>query len=157
MDVTVRGIEVDDRAAWDELYAGYARFYKTEQTAAMRDRVWGWLSDPANPVRGLVAVDAHDVPVGLAHFRPFHRPLSATIGCYLDDLFVAHAARRSTAAARLLGELERIARAEGWSVVRGITRENNYRARVLYDRFATRTEWVTYDAIPAPVAGTVDD
>ena len=148
MEVTVRPTAERDREAWEELYAGYARFYRVTQTAEMRERVWSWLLDEANPVRGLVAVDEEDRPVGLTHFRPFHRPLSASIGCHLDDLFVTHAARRSPAGALLLREVGRIAAAEGWTVVRGITRENNYRARVMYDRFAERTNWVTYDAVP---------
>ena len=156
MRVSVRPTHPDDREQWDALYAGYARFYRVHQDADMRDRVWGWLHDEANPVRGIVAVsdEATDAVgeagtlVGLAHFRPFHRPLSAAIGCYLDDLFVAHAGRRSAAGSLLLQEVGRIAAAEGWSVIRGITRENNYRARVMYDRFAERTNWVTYDAQP---------
>ena len=149
MRVSIRPIAVDDRTEWDALYAGYARFYRVTQTPAMRDTVWGWLHDPANPVRGIVAVDEETGALaGLAHFRPFHRPLSASIGCYLDDLFVAHAARRSAAASLLLQEVGRIASAEGWTVVRGITREDNYRARVMYDRFGERTSWVTYDATP---------
>ena len=149
MQITVRAVEAEDREAWEVLYAGYARFYRVDQDAAMRARVWGWLMDDNAPVRGLVAVTEEGLLVGLVHFRPFHRPLSASIGCYLDDLFVTHAARRSPAAALLLGEVGRIASDEGWTVVRGITREDNYRARVMYDRFATRTTWVTYDAVPS--------
>ena len=38
-----------------------------------------------------------------------------------------------------------VAEQRGWSVVRWITAENNYRARSLYDRVATKTPWVTYD------------
>lgn len=41
----------------------------------------------------------------LAHFRPFARPLSATIGCFLDDLFVDSARRGAGAADLLLNEL----------------------------------------------------
>jgi hypothetical protein len=33
-------------------------------------------------------------------------------------------------------------------VIRWITAENNYRARGVYDRLATRTNWVTYDLLP---------
>ena len=33
----------------------------------------------------------------------------------------------------------------GWSVLRWITADNNYRARSAYDQVATRTAWVTYD------------
>jgi hypothetical protein len=51
----------------------------------------------------------------------------------VDELF---------AAAKTLG------RERGWSVIRWITAENNYRARGVYDRLATRTNWVTYDLLP---------
>jgi hypothetical protein len=30
-------------------------------------------------------------------------------------------------------------------VIRWITREDNYRARAVYDRIATKTNWTTYD------------
>lgn len=64
------------------------------QTPAIRDTVWSWLMDPAHQVEGLVAVDAAGRPVGIAHFRAFARPLSASTGGFLDDLFVCEAARR---------------------------------------------------------------
>jgi ribosomal protein S18 acetylase RimI-like enzyme len=86
--------------------------------------------------------------IGLAHFRPFARPLSATTGGFLDDLFVAPEARGSGAAEALLAELKAIAGQRGWSVVRWITAEDNARARALYDRVATQTQWVTYDLKP---------
>jgi GNAT superfamily N-acetyltransferase len=56
--------------------------------------------------------------VGLAHYRPFPRPLSATFGCFLDDLFVAPDSRGSGAADLLLAELRLVARESGWSIVR---------------------------------------
>jgi len=33
----------------------------------------------------------------------------------------------------------------GWALVRWITRDNNYRARGLYDRLALRSDWITYE------------
>ena len=36
-------------------------------------------------------------------------------------------------------------RARGWTVIRWITAEDNYRARGLYDRVADKTKWATYD------------
>ena len=41
--------------------------------------------------------------------------------------------------------LEAEGRSRGWTVIRWITAENNYRARGVYDQVATRTPWVTYD------------
>ena len=52
------------------------------------------------------------------------------------------------AADALLGELRRLAVENGWSVVRWITADDNYRGRAKYDQYATRTTWVTYDMAP---------
>ena len=134
----------EDFAAWSELYEGYARFYAVEQTAEMRSRVWGWIQDPDHEVQGLVAEDEGRL-LGLTHFRPFARPLSASVGGFLDDLFVSPDARGSGAAAALIAGVEAEGRRRGWTVIRWITAENNYRARGLYDQVAVRTPWLTYD------------
>ena len=136
-----------DRAAWDRLYAGYADFYDVAQTAAMRDRVWGWLHDSEHEVEGLVAEDGEKL-VGLTHFRAFARPLSATTGGFLDDLFVAPEARGSGAAEALIRAVADEGRLRGWSVIRWITARDNARARALYNRVARQTPWVTYDLTP---------
>jgi ribosomal protein S18 acetylase RimI-like enzyme len=146
--VQIRPVRPSDRAGWDALYQGYAEFYRVTQTPEMRVRVWGWLHDPAQATEGLVAEAGDGRLIGLAHFRPFARPLSATTGGFLDDLFVAPEARGSGAAEALLAELKAIAGQRGWSVVRWITAEDNARARALYDRVATQTQWVTYDLKP---------
>ena len=85
---TVRKVETRDRAQWDALYAGYADFYGVAQSVDMRDRVWAWLHDDAHESIGLVAEGADGQLLGLAHIRPFARPLTATTVCFLDDLFV---------------------------------------------------------------------
>jgi len=135
------------RAAWDRLYAGYAAFYRVTQTPEMRDRVWSWLQDPAHEVKGLVA-ELGGAPVGIAHFRPFARPLSASTGCFLDDLFVDPAARGQRVADALILHLGAMAKERGWSVLRWITADDNYRGRGVYDRLAKRTMWITYDHAP---------
>ena len=145
MGVTIRDVAAGDRAAWDGLYAGYAAFYGVDQTAAMRDAVWGWLMDPGHETCGLVACDDAGDVIGLAHYRAFARPLSASTGGFLDDLFVAPAARGSGAADALIAALREIGRARGWTVIRWITAQDNARARAVYDRVAAATPWVTYD------------
>ena len=144
MMMQIRKPEAGDYAAWSALYAGYAAFYGVAQSDDMRARVWGWIHDPAHEVQGLVAVKDGQL-LGLAHFRGFARPLSASTGGFLDDLFVSEDARGSGAAAALIAGVEAEGRQRGWSVIRWITAENNYRARGLYDQVAGRTPWVTYD------------
>lgn len=136
------------RADWERLYAGYAEFYRVTQTPEMRATVWGWIMDPAHEVKALVAEDASGRALGLAHYRAFARPLSASTGCFLDDLFVAPETRGQRVGEALIEALAALARERGWSVVRWITADDNYRARTAYDRVATRTMWITYDRKP---------
>lgn len=135
------------RAAWDGLYAGYAAFYRVEQTATMRDTVWAWLMDPTHEMHGFGAIDAGGALIGLAHWRIFPRPLRAATGVYLDDLFVAPASRGSGAAPALIEACAEAGRARGATLLRWITADDNYRARTAYDRVAARTMWITYDKV----------
>ncbi|MFB7586191.1 GNAT family N-acetyltransferase [Streptomyces sp. NPDC056169] len=147
-DLKVRAVRAEDFPQWRALYRGYADFYKVEQTEEAAARVWSWVNDPGHEVEALVAEDGDGRLVGLAHYRAFARPLSATTGGFLDDLFVAPESRGSGAADLLLAALRGIAAERGWSVVRWITADDNHRARAKYDRLATRTMWVTYDMTP---------
>ena len=140
----IRGIAQADRSAWDALYAAYADFYRVEQTAEMRAKVWDWLNDPDHEVSGFVA-DKDGTLLGFAHYRAFARPLAAASGLFLDDLFVSEAARGSGAAGALIDAIKAQAADQGHSVVRWITAKDNARARGLYDKVAEATEWVTYD------------
>lgn len=148
MAVNVRPVRPEDHAQWRALYRGYAQFYRVEQTDEAAERVWGWVNDAGHEVNALVAEDGEGTLVGLAHYRPFARPLSATTGCFLDDLFVDPARRGAGAADALLAALQGLAAERGWSVVRWITADDNHRARAKYDQVATRTMWVTYDMAP---------
>lgn len=142
---TIRPVQQADRQGWEALYQGYAAFYKTAQTSEMRDRVWSWLHDPAQQSEGLVAVAPDGALIGLAHYRSYAQPLSASTGGYLDDLFVAPAARGSGAADALINRLCAIGKTRGWTDISWITSENNYRGRAVYDRLAKKTDWLTYE------------
>lgn len=141
----VRAPSATDRAAWERLYAGYADFYNVVQTAEMRAAVWGWIHDPTCEVEGFVATDSADQVIGLAHFRAFRRPLSASVGGFLDDLYVDPNARGSGAAQALIAAVRATGQERGWTVIRWITAADNARARAAYDKLAVATPWVTYD------------
>jgi len=142
--VAIRAVSANDHADWAALYAGYAAFYGVAQTEAMRATVWGWLMDANHGTEGLVAVLDGRV-VGITHYRAFARPLSASVGGFLDDLFVGPEARGSGAAEALIAGVADVGRKRGWTLIRWITAEDNYRARGLYDRVAEKAKWVTYD------------
>jgi hypothetical protein len=152
----VREPTPDDRNRWEELFTMYGEFYDRPITGEMAARVWSWISDGHLGVRCLLVGREGERSVGLAHFRIFARPLAASVGGFLDDLFVDESERSSGAVDALFLALGFIALEEKWSLLRGITAEDNYRARAKYDQFATRTGWITYECTPAqnPVGRT---
>ena len=146
--ISVRPISASDHQAWSSLYAAYADFYQTFQTTEMRETVWSWLNDKTHEVKGFIAVDDAGNAVGLAHYRPFSRPLSASVCGFLDDLFVTPAARGHETSKQLIAAIVQVAKERNWSVIRWLTADNNYRARSSYDKIATQTKWITYDIKP---------
>lgn len=134
------------RADWDVLYAAYAEYYKVEQTSEMRDRTWGWIIE--GRITCLMALNEEGRPIGFAHLRDFLRPLSSTVAGFLDDLFVDPSQRGGGAVNALFDAAAALGRERNWSVIRWITRDDNYRARSVYDKVGTRTNWVTYDLTP---------
>jgi GNAT superfamily N-acetyltransferase len=145
MPFTVGPPGPDDSAIWRELYRAYADFYREAVTDAQLDLVWSWITDPDHDVKALLVRDASGTAVGLAHYRPYFRPLAAAVAGHLDDLFVTPAARGTGAVDALLEALRTIARQRGWSKIRWITADDNYRTRSKYDQVAERTTWMTYD------------
>lgn len=145
MSRVVREVEPGDRQAWQQLFSAYAGSGGRSVTRAQSDVVWGWLCDPGHQVHGLLVVDDEQGAVGFAHYRPFARPLTASTGCFLDDLYVAEQARGSRVVDAVLTALQAVCAARGWDVVRWTTAEDNYRARATYDRLAVPTRRATYD------------
>lgn len=148
MTITVDNPAPDDRADWERLYRGYAEFYQVPMNDTILQTVWQWVFDTDKAFHCILAKDAQGKGIGLMHYRAMFSPLRGAMAGFLDDLYVDPAARGQGAVNRLFEELKDRARGEGWPVVRWITRDNNYRARAVYDRVATRTDWITYELKP---------
>ena len=145
-DQKIIPLHQDHYQGWLELYQGYAEHYQVSLTKEGIEATWGWLMDAQHPTTGLVAMSGDDL-LGLAHYRAMPSPLrGAEIG-FLDDLFVRPNARGANIGGALLEELKVIAQQKNWPVIRWITRDNNYRARGLYDRLAVKTDWNTYEMV----------
>ena len=142
----VDDLRADDHEAWARLHRGYLDFYESTRPDEVSAIVWDWLTDPDHELEGLVVrAVAGSEPVGIAHIRPFIRPLHGSVSCFLDDLFVAPEHRGTGAVDALLSGVRDRARDRGWTTVRWITRTSNSRARSTYDRLAVQTDLVTYD------------
>jgi len=142
--ITIRAVVAADRPAWQQLYRGYAAFYRVPVGDAVLDATWRWLMGGERRVEGLVAVQRGEL-VGLAHYRSFPEPLLGKDLGFLDDLFVPVSHRGQGVGRLLIEAVATAARERGWSVLRWITAEDNAAARSLYDQVARTTPWVTYD------------
>lgn len=131
-------------AKWAELFKSYAEFYKVSMTPEQLQTVWGWLDGHETELGGLAALIDGE-PSGIIHYRRFLRSLAGEVGLFLDDIYVCPSARRKGVGQALLKYLENIADAQGCTVIRWITADDNKSAQSFYDNLGQKTSWITYD------------
>jgi ribosomal protein S18 acetylase RimI-like enzyme len=144
MMLTVTDISEQDQTQWQDMYHGYAEFYRVAMNDEILETVWGWIHDGSNPFFGLIAKDEAGDALGFMHCREMASPLRGAHVGFLDDLFVRPEARGLGVVEALYESLSDLARERGWPFVRWITAEDNHRARAVYDRLSSKTDWVTY-------------
>ncbi len=145
MSIIVRRLEARDKAAWLPLFKGYIAFYKASVADDVIETTWGRLMAGGEGFHiAFVAVDASDVPVGIAHVL-FHRSTWSTSWyCYLEDLFVDPARRGGGIGRALIEAVYAEADARKATRTYWATQEFNYRARGLYDTVATKSPFIQY-------------
>ena len=143
MSATIRPIAAGDRDGWDELWAGYLEFYKTELSKEQTELTWQRLLDDKYGIHGIVAeVDGR--LVGLAHFSFTHSTWAAAQDLYLEDLFVNSSVRGQGIGKALILRLSEIAAEVGARKVWWETQSHNEVARHLYDSVGELSEFVKY-------------
>ncbi len=143
--VRVRRLRDDDRAAWEELWVGYLRFYRANVSAAVSEATFARLRDEQDGMLGLVACDQNDRPTGLAHLVFHPSTWSATGYCYLEDLYVAPDARGDGVARALFDAVYAAAHDRGADRVYWQTQQYNGAARSLYDSVGRLTSFIVYE------------
>jgi GNAT superfamily N-acetyltransferase len=141
--ITVRLAASADEPGWRELWAGYNAFYEATVPEAVTRSTWRRILDAAVPIIGRVAErDGHIV--GFSNSVLHESTWAAAPVCYLEDLFVAPAARGAGIGRALLQDLVDLARSNGWPQLYWHTRANNATARGLYDTFIPADDFVRY-------------
>jgi GNAT superfamily N-acetyltransferase len=144
--VTVRPLEAGDHAVWDPLWRGYLTFYKTAIADEIRAVTWSRLLDPAEPMKGALAL-RHGQAIGIVHHIRHRSCWTVGDYIYLQDLFVDERVRGSGAGRALIEHVYAHARATGAARVHWLTHETNTDAMKLYDRIADRSGFVQYRKI----------
>ena len=142
----IREIRLDDKKQWETLYRGYADFYKVEMNDKILSTVWEWIHDNNHDVCGLVYEQDNKI-IGIAHYRKMPSPLRGKYIGFLDDLFVDPKYRRNGIGEKIIKEIKVISKRNNWNLVRWITREDNTKAKSLYEKFSKKTNWEVYELI----------
>lgn len=146
-EITVRPIELQDRAAWVPLWAGYNAFYGRQGDTALAPHIteatWARFFDPAEPVFALVAHRGAQL-VGLVHCL-YHRSTTRfELTCYLQDLFTQESVRGQGVGRALIQAVYAQARAAGIQRVYWQTHTTNVPGRLLYDKVAQHAGFIVY-------------
>jgi len=141
--ITIRSALPADETVWRSLWRDYCDFYAASIPADVTDRTWKRILDPDSAVLCMVA-EVDGKVYGFANCVVHENTWETQPVCYLEDLFVAPSARGHGLGKALLEWLRNAMRAEGWARLYWTTREDNQRARRLYDRFTSADGFVRY-------------
>jgi GNAT superfamily N-acetyltransferase len=144
--VTIRRAEARDEARWRQLWDGYTRFYEREPDEAVTRHTWSRIMDPTSAVWAIVAEDDGRV-IGIANCITQEATSMLAPQCYLSDLYVDPEQRAGGVGRLLINWLVAESKARGWSRLYWHTKENNYRARGLYDQFTPHSGFLRYVVI----------
>lgn len=144
----VRRVRPADRAAWEPMWADYVSAVDSDPGAVATEATWHRLNDPDSAIVGWIGGRGDGPAEGFVNCVLHPNTFSDRPVCYLEDLYVAPAARGSGLAALLIDTVIETGRQEGWARVYWHTMEDNYRARALYDRYGRHTGYVRYQVIP---------
>ena len=140
--IEITPLREDDRRAWQPLAVGYNAFYERVLPDGAYDRTWRRLMK-GEAMHGLAArLDGR--LVGIAHYM-FQTSIWFDDVCYLADLFVDETVRGHGAARALIEAVAAAARSRGCPRYYWQTKQDNTRARALYDKVARFAGFIRYD------------
>ena len=148
MTVMVRDLTLADEVRWRQLYREYLEFYEAQKSETSIDLVWQRLTSEPPQIQGLVA-ELNGEVVGFCHFHYQVSTWSDTTQCYLEDMYVDEAVRRQGVARALIESVKTQAASNAATEMFWITRQSNLRAQALYDKVATKTDFIRYEALLA--------
>ncbi|HET6829366.1 MAG TPA: GNAT family N-acetyltransferase [Ramlibacter sp.] len=139
----IRSALPSDEQVWRQLWRGYCDFYSTALPQEVTDRTWKRILDPDSAVMCIVA-EVDGQVYGFANCVVHENTWETQAVCYLEDLYVQPAAQGHGLGRALIEWLRNAMRAEGWARLYWMTREDNARARQLYDQFTQPDGFVRY-------------
>jgi GNAT superfamily N-acetyltransferase len=146
-DIIITELQSADRARWGELWRLYLEFYETTLPPESYALAWERLMAPDGAIRGFGARRGEpDAPlIGIVHYLFHAHGWTQEEVCYLQDLFVDGARRGEGCGRALIERVAAAARIRGCARLYWTTKEDNHRARRLYDHIARFNGFIRYD------------
>ena len=143
--VGVRSVDKNDYMQWKVLWDKYNTFYDREDfPLEITELTWSRFFDKNEPIYAMVAEIEGNV-IGIVHYL-FHRSTSRIeLSCYLQDLYVNENMRGQGVARKLIEAVYQKAKTSGSKRVYWQTKEDNLRARKLYDKVADLSGFIVYN------------
>ncbi|QJR09827.1 hypothetical protein DSM104443_00877 [Usitatibacter rugosus] len=143
----IRMAEARDEPRWRELWDGYTRFYEREPNEATTRHTWARILDAKSPVEAIVVEDEAGRVIGIANYLLHENTSTLAPVCYLQDLFVDPQVRAHGAGKAMIDWLVSEMKHRGWARLYWATKENNYRARGLYDKYTPHSGFLRYQLL----------
>ncbi|WOF73038.1 GNAT family N-acetyltransferase [Parvibaculaceae bacterium PLY_AMNH_Bact1] len=145
MSMQIRPLLPEDKPQWLPLWQGYLTFYETELAPEITEDTWARLMLASGNIFGLGAINTAGELVGFTHYLLHGGTWGPGPICYLEDLYVSEPARGTGTGRALIEALAARGREAGWQSIYWQTASSNKTAQHLYDKLATRTDWVRYE------------
>jgi GNAT superfamily N-acetyltransferase len=142
---TIRALTEGDWDDWDALWQDYLAFYRAELSEETSRATFDRLCAGVEGMFGLLGLDKEGRGIGMANCVIHATTWSRQPTCYLEDLFVAPAARGHDLGRALLAAVKQQAAARGAGRIYWHTQQYNGRARSLYDQVGRVTSFVVYE------------
>ena len=144
MKVNIRPACTSDCDAWTQLWQEYLTVHKQSVPDTVTALTWRRILDDNSTLFCLIAAGEGDEPVGFANCVVHPSTWTQARWCYLEDLYVDAGLRGKGIARKLIETIYSRADAEDWGGVYWVTDEDNYAARILYDKLAKKSEDIIY-------------
>lgn len=142
MDLRFETYDHIDFDTWSALWADYIGPSAALVHGSVHQHTFSRIRHADTGLLGLLAVT--DRPVGFAHYYFHPSSYSLTDACTLEDLYVAPTARGQGVGRALIQQVAARAHEAHAPALHWKTRATNQAAQALYERLATRTEFVCF-------------
>ncbi len=137
----IRPLRADDFPHWLVLWNDNNQGLKNEQVTTA---TWLRLTDPASAVKGFGAFDKEGNLIGLVHY--ILHPVTGALApaCYMQDLFVAPAARQKGIGRALVEHLAAQGKKEQWARLYWLAEARNEAAQALYKTLGHKLDFTLH-------------